>query len=176
MDEKLLQTIKEQVQYAVAEQLAAQRQLQLESRRHSRELGLGAWPTPPRSGASAGNGNQTCEAMIGELRLFAGTRLPDGWAFCEGQLLPIQQHQALFAVIGTNYGGNGQTDFALPDLRGCVPVHPMPGHAGLPTLVGDRRGGWSFALEGEPEGSRLQPGVLGLNWIIATQGVYPMSS
>ncbi|MBC9909478.1 phage tail protein [Chitinophaga varians] len=60
---------------------------------------------------------------IGELRIFAGSFAPYGWAFCDGQLLSIAQHSTLFTLLGTTYGGNGQTTFALPDLRGRVPVH-----------------------------------------------------
>lgn len=62
------------------------------------------------------------EGTIGEIRGFAGTFNPNYWAFCEGQTLQISQNQALFSIIGTNYGGNGQTTFMLPDLRGRVPV------------------------------------------------------
>ena len=57
------------------------------------------------------------EAMIGEIRLFAGNYAPQGWALCQGQLLNTQQYQALFAILGTTYGGDGITTFALPDLR-----------------------------------------------------------
>jgi microcystin-dependent protein len=64
--------------------------------------------------------------FIGEIRLFAGTFAPRGYALCFGQLLPISQYTALFALIGTTYGGDGQTTFALPDLRGRVPVHQGP--------------------------------------------------
>lgn len=53
---------------------------------------------------------------------------PKGWALCNGQLLPINQNQALFSLLGTTYGGNGQTNFALPNLRGCVPIHMGNGH------------------------------------------------
>ncbi|MGY2046547.1 phage tail protein [Methylobacterium sp. JK268] len=59
---------------------------------------------------------------IGQIMLFAGTFAPKGWAFCQGQILPIAQNQALFAILGTTYGGNGTTTFALPDLRGRVPL------------------------------------------------------
>jgi microcystin-dependent protein len=62
------------------------------------------------------------EAFIGSIILFAGNFAPRGWAFCEGQLLPIAQNTALFSILGTTYGGNGQTTFALPDLRGRVPI------------------------------------------------------
>ncbi len=61
--------------------------------------------------------------MIGEIRMFAGNFPPSGWLFCDGALLPIAENDALFALIGTTYGGNGQTTFALPDFRGRVPVH-----------------------------------------------------
>lgn len=63
------------------------------------------------------------EAFIGEVRLFGFDWAPQGWALCNGQLLPISTNQALFAILGTTYGGNGTTTFALPDLRGRVPVH-----------------------------------------------------
>jgi microcystin-dependent protein len=62
------------------------------------------------------------EAYIGSVILFAGNFAPRGWALCQGQLLPIAQNTALFSILGTTYGGNGQTTFALPDLRGRVPV------------------------------------------------------
>ena len=72
---------------------------------------------------SMGKANaQLVETFLGEIRMFAGNFAPTGWAFCQGQLLPIAQNQALFALLGTTYGGNGTTTFALPDLRGRVPV------------------------------------------------------
>jgi microcystin-dependent protein len=60
---------------------------------------------------------------MGEIKIFAGNTPPKGWAECNGQFLPINQNQALFSLLGTTYGGNGQTTFALPDLRGRVPFH-----------------------------------------------------
>jgi microcystin-dependent protein len=60
---------------------------------------------------------------IGEIRIFAGNFAPVGWEMCNGQLLPISDYTALFVILGTTYGGNGQTTFALPDLRGRLPVH-----------------------------------------------------
>ena len=60
---------------------------------------------------------------LGEIRIISWTYAPKGWAFCNGQLLPINQNQALFSLLGTTYGGNGQTTFALPDLRGRAPAH-----------------------------------------------------
>ena len=62
------------------------------------------------------------EPIIGEIRMFAGNFDPKGWAFCQGQLLLIAQNQALFALLGTTYGGDGRTTFALPDLRGRAPI------------------------------------------------------
>ena len=66
------------------------------------------------------------EPFMGELRLMAWDRATQGWAQCNGQLLPINQNQALFSLLGTMYGGNGQTTFALPDLRGRTPIHVGP--------------------------------------------------
>lgn len=70
------------------------------------------------------------EPFIGEIILFAGNFEPRGWAFCNGQILSIAQNTALFSILGTTYGGNGQTTFALPDLRSRVPVHSGNGSAG----------------------------------------------
>ena len=67
------------------------------------------------------------DAYIGEIRMFAGNFAPVGWAQCNGQLLSIAQNTALFSVLGTTYGGDGKTNFALPDLRSRVPVHVGPG-------------------------------------------------
>lgn len=67
------------------------------------------------------------QPFIGEIRMFGGNFPPQGWAFCNGQLQAIAQNDALFALIGTTYGGDGQTTFALPDLRGRLPVHQGAG-------------------------------------------------
>src|SRR5437879_4387388 len=67
--------------------------------------------------------------FIGEIRMFAGNFAPQGWAFCNGALMPIDQNDALFNLIGTTYGGDGQTTFALPDLQSRVPIHVGPGFA-----------------------------------------------
>jgi microcystin-dependent protein len=67
--------------------------------------------------------------FIGEIRMFGGNFAPVGWAFCNGAILPIDQNDALFNLIGTTYGGDGQTTFALPDLQSRVPVHVGPGFA-----------------------------------------------
>src|SRR5579885_2160608 len=63
------------------------------------------------------------QPYVGEIRMFAGNFAPAGWMFCEGQLLPISEYETLFNLIGTTYGGDGQSTFALPDLRGRVPIH-----------------------------------------------------
>lgn len=68
------------------------------------------------------------EPFLSELRLFSFVFAPKGWALCNGQLLPINQNQALFSLLGTTYGGNGQTNFALPDLRGRAPIHVGGGY------------------------------------------------
>jgi len=63
------------------------------------------------------------QPYVGEIRMFAGNFNPNGWMFCEGQLLPISEFETLFQLIGTTYGGDGQSTFALPDLRGRIPLH-----------------------------------------------------
>ncbi|HZQ27506.1 MAG TPA: tail fiber protein [Acidimicrobiales bacterium] len=63
------------------------------------------------------------DPYIGEIRMFGGNFAPAGWAFCDGQIMPISENDALFNLIGTTYGGDGQSTFGLPDLRGRVPIH-----------------------------------------------------
>jgi len=63
------------------------------------------------------------EPYVGEIRMFGGNFAPSGWMFCAGQLLPISEYDVLFNLIGTTYGGDGQSTFALPDLRGRLPIH-----------------------------------------------------
>jgi microcystin-dependent protein len=63
------------------------------------------------------------QPYVGEIRMFAGNFAPSGWMFCEGQLLPISENETLFQLIGTTYGGDGESNFALPDLQGRIPVH-----------------------------------------------------
>ena len=66
--------------------------------------------------------------FIGEIRMFAGNFAPSGWAFCEGQYLPVNQNEALFNLLGTIYGGDGQSNFRLPDCRGRIPIHKGQGN------------------------------------------------
>jgi microcystin-dependent protein len=63
------------------------------------------------------------QPYVGEIRIFAGNFAPAGWMFCEGQLLPISEYETLFNLIGTTYGGDGQSTFSLPDMRGRIPIH-----------------------------------------------------
>jgi microcystin-dependent protein len=79
--------------------------------------------------------------FLSEIRLVSFDYAPNGWAECNGQLLPINQNQALFALLGTTYGGDGQTTFALPDLRGRVPMHVGGGHD-----LGERAGEQAHTL------------------------------
>lgn len=67
------------------------------------------------------------QPYVGEIRLFAGNFAPSGWMMCEGQILPISEYETLFTLIGTSYGGDGQDTFALPDLRGRIPLHQGSG-------------------------------------------------
>ena len=67
------------------------------------------------------------EPFVGEIRMFAGNYAPQGWAFCDGQLLAVSQNEALFSLLGTIYGGDGRTTFGLPDLRGRTPIHAGAG-------------------------------------------------
>lgn len=80
------------------------------------------------------------EPFIGQIIQFAGNFAPRSWAFCDGQLLPIAQHTALFSILGTTYGGDGRTTFALPDLRGRVPMHPGNGPGLTSRRLGERSG------------------------------------
>jgi microcystin-dependent protein len=77
---------------------------------------------------------------VGEIRMFGGNFAPQGWMFCEGQLLPITENETLFNLIGTTYGGDGQTTFALPDLRGRVPVHMGQGSGLTSRTIGESAG------------------------------------
>ena len=81
------------------------------------------------------------QPYVGEIRMFAGNFAPAGWMFCEGQLLPISENETLFQLIGTTYGGDGESTFALPDLRGRTPIHVGSGHT-----LGERGGEQAHTL------------------------------
>lgn len=86
------------------------------------------------------------EPFIGQITMFAGTFPPRSWAFCDGQLLPIQSYSALFSILGTTYGGDGRTTFALPDLRGRVPMHAGNGPGLSSRPQGQRAGAENVTL------------------------------
>ncbi|MEA2621353.1 MAG: hypothetical protein QOH61_263 [Chloroflexota bacterium] len=83
--------------------------------------------------------------FIGEIRMFGGNFAPAGWAFCDGQLIPIAENDTLFNLIGTTYGGDGQETFGLPDLRGRIPVHAGQG-PGSNYVLGEQGGAESVTL------------------------------
>src|SRR3954462_6794959 len=89
---------------------------------------------------------------ISEIEIISFNSPPKGWAFCTGQLLPINQNQALFALLGTTYGGNGQTTFALPNLQGQVPIHIGNGHT-----LGERAGATSVTVNIQQLPTHLHP-------------------
>jgi microcystin-dependent protein len=90
---------------------------------------------------------QLTDAFLGEIRIFAGDFAPTGWAFCDGQLLPVSQYLALFTVIGTRYGGDGLSTFALPDLRDRVPIGPGEAPGLTPRQLGQSTGTATVTLQ-----------------------------
>ncbi|MGZ4280852.1 MAG: phage tail protein [Gaiellaceae bacterium] len=103
------------------------------------------------------------EPFLGMIIIFGGNFAPKGWAFCNGQLLPINQNTALFSLLGTTYGGNGTTTFALPDLRGRVPLHFGQG-PGLSNYVEGQVGGVenvTLLTSQMPAHTHVQPATAG---------------
>lgn len=86
------------------------------------------------------------EPFIAEIRIFAGNFAPRGWAFCNGQLLPVAQNTALFSLIGTTYGGDGRTTTALPNLQGRAPMHPGQGPGLTARRLGESGGSDGITL------------------------------
>ena len=84
--------------------------------------------------------------FIGEIRMFGGNFAPAGWAFCDGQLMPISENDALFTLIGTTYGGDGQETFGIPDLRGRLPMHAGTGPGLSTRTIGENGGVESVTL------------------------------
>ena len=110
--------------------------------------------------------------FLGEIKIVSFNFPPKSWALCNGQLLPINQNQALFSILGTTYGGNGQTTFALPNLQGRVPIHPGNGHvlgeaageqshtlslAEMPTHAHTARGSTTTGLQATPANNVWAP-------------------
>ncbi|WP_034045949.1 phage tail protein [Wocania ichthyoenteri] len=130
--------------------------------------------------------------MMGEIKMFAGNFAPRGWAFCEGQLLPISQNSALFSLLGTTYGGDGRTTFGLPDLRGRTPIHKGQGVNLNNVRLGQKGGSETKELikvsvfedasgksneiytvkSSSPKLYTRDP-YIGINYIIALDGIYP---
>jgi microcystin-dependent protein len=86
------------------------------------------------------------QPFVGEIRMFAGNFPPVGWMFCEGQLLPISENETLFQLIGTTYGGDGQSTFALPNLASRIPIHMGTGSSGTPYQLAESGGVESVTL------------------------------
>ena len=86
------------------------------------------------------------DPYIGEIRMFGGNFAPNGWMFCDGQLLPIAENDALFTLIGTTYGGDGQSTFALPNLQSRVPIHAGTGGDGITYQLAEQAGVESVTL------------------------------
>src|SRR6185295_13160222 len=86
------------------------------------------------------------QPYVGEIRLFAGNFPPVGWMFCDGQSLPISENETLFQLIGTTYGGDGESTFALPNLQSRVPVHMGTGSSGTSYQIGEQAGVESVTL------------------------------
>jgi microcystin-dependent protein len=125
------------------------------------------------------------DCFIGELKLFAGNFEPYGYAFAHGQTLSIQQHVALFSILGTTYGGNGTSDFKLPDLRGRVPIGAGMGPSLNNVNLGQQSGyEWTEPRQGQAAAgsganvaaptqiTNMQPST-GVNYIICMNGIFP---
>jgi len=84
--------------------------------------------------------------FVAEIRIFAGNFAPKGWATCDGQLLPISQNTALFSLLGTSYGGNGKSTFALPNLQGSAPMHQGQGSGLTDRVIGEQGGSQTITL------------------------------
>ena len=143
------------------------------------------------------------DSYLGEIRMVAFPFAPQGWALCNGQQMPINQYQALYALLGTTYGGDGRSFFNLPDLRGRLPLHPSQGIPGVVNVVPGQKGGAANTtllpgnLPFAPNGTvgvnpndvgvkatligpglsqpiNTQPPYLGVNFIICvTNGIFP---
>ena len=133
----------------------------------------------------------TYAPFLAEIRIMAFNYAPTGWALCNGQLLPINQNQALFALLGTTYGGNGQTNFALPNLRGQTPIHFGGSHslgeqsgqeshtltiAGLPTHIHTLNASTDVATSAAPAGTRVLAQSVGSQVYAAPAGLAAMDA
>lgn len=136
-----------------------------------------------------------CDPILGQIVMFAGNFAPRGWALCDGQLLRINDHQSLYSILGTQFGGDGRTTFALPDLRGRFPMHPGSGPGLSARTVGETGGhettdlqasnlpnpdkmsvttpNWLFRPEQIDLDHDNMPPFACVNYIIATEGIFP---
>lgn len=123
------------------------------------------------------------DCVMGTVTTFAGNFAPVNWALCNGQLLAINSNQALFSLLGTNYGGDGRSSFGLPDLRGRAIIHAGSG-PGLSTKTLGQRGGYETSSAGgsgdfQTDGTGTKSGVnnmqpyTAINYIICINGIYP---
>lgn len=109
------------------------------------------------------------EPFIGQIALFTFDFTPKHWAQCNGQLLPINRYQALFSLIGAQYGGDGKTNFALPDLRGRVPVH-----RGRSTELAPQEMATRTPVRSADQSQTPPPlGAVAMNFCMAVDGIYP---
>lgn len=97
------------------------------------------------------------DPFVGEIRMFAGTFAPQGWAKCDGQLLAISQNDALFSLFGTQYGGDGRTTFGLPEMRGRIPIHQGSGPGLTPRPIGQRSGSENVTVSANQLPSHTHP-------------------
>jgi microcystin-dependent protein len=112
------------------------------------------------------------QPYVGEIKMFAGNFAPQGWLFCDGSLVPIAENATLFNLIGTTYGGDGQTNFSLPDLRGRIPVHQgTSSQSGASYLIGQAGGTEQETLT--PGQIRVHNHALEASGDIATPAVGP---
>jgi microcystin-dependent protein len=133
------------------------------------------------------------DQFVAEIRIFGANFAPVGWAQTSGQILSISQNTALFSLIGTFYGGNGTSNFALPNLQSCMPMHQGSGSGLSERVVGEQGGAETFsfgsvAIPNAPTSPTITASVgfrqqfqtvspfLVLNFIIALQGIFPSRS
>jgi microcystin-dependent protein len=97
------------------------------------------------------------DPFVGEIRMFAGSFAPRGWALCDGQLLTVSQNDALFSLLGTTYGGDGRTTFGLPDLRGRIPIHQGQGPGLSSRRLGSKSGAERVSVAANEVASHNHP-------------------
>ena len=107
---------------------------------------------------------------LGEVRMFAGNFAPEKWMFCEGQALPITNNESLYALLGTEFGGDGMTTFGLPDFRGRAPYGTGNGHNLLTAWLGEH--GFVDAMPDQDQNLMMR-GTIGINFIICVDGDFP---